>query len=98
MSQWISSSFDVSICGMARPPRRRGDRQIGRHRAGEPYQGGAHARYDIRPRLPELDVTLLDHMPSSRNTPPADELDLRPLTARSVVLSTLLGSHPPLLP
>jgi phenylacetic acid degradation operon negative regulatory protein len=37
-------------------------------------------------------------MPSSRNTPPADELDLRPLTARSVVLSTLLGRHPPLLP
>jgi phenylacetic acid degradation operon negative regulatory protein len=27
-----------------------------------------------------------------------DTLDLRPLTARSVVLSTLLGSHPPRLP
>jgi phenylacetic acid degradation operon negative regulatory protein len=27
-----------------------------------------------------------------------EDLDLRPLTARSVILSVLLGSHPPLLP
>ncbi len=29
---------------------------------------------------------------------PAEDLGLRPLTARSVILSVLLGSHPPLLP
>jgi phenylacetic acid degradation operon negative regulatory protein len=40
----------------------------------------------------------------ARNPPPAPDasdttdLGLRPLTARSVILSVLLGSHPPLLP
>jgi phenylacetic acid degradation operon negative regulatory protein len=35
---------------------------------------------------------------SPERDPPASELGLRPLTARSVILSVLLGSHPPLLP
>jgi phenylacetic acid degradation operon negative regulatory protein len=39
--------------------------------------------------------------PTAGNTevaPGAGDLGLRPLTARSVILSVLLGSHPPLLP
>jgi phenylacetic acid degradation operon negative regulatory protein len=35
---------------------------------------------------------------STETEPGTGELGLRPLTARSVILSVLLGSHPPLLP
>ncbi|MFG2888787.1 PaaX family transcriptional regulator C-terminal domain-containing protein [Streptomyces sp. NPDC048248] len=48
---------------------------------------------DIRPRR--------DHAPqrSGERTPTAEDAPaLRPLTARSIVLSTLLGHHPPQLP
>lgn len=39
-------------------------------------------------------------MPAARSVPelPAEGLGLRPLTARSVLLSVLLGTHPPQLP
>lgn len=36
--------------------------------------------------------------PQDRATADRDDLKIRPLTARSVVLSTLLGLHPPRLP
>lgn len=49
------------------------------------------------------DVTLSRQMAKPRNIKPANPrkespLELRPLTARSVILSTLLGTHPPMLP
>ncbi len=36
--------------------------------------------------------------PEQASSPDGDGLGLRPLTARSVILSVLLGTHPPLLP
>jgi phenylacetic acid degradation operon negative regulatory protein len=43
------------------------------------------------------DVTLYGHVTTTRKVPLADGIDLRPLTARSVLLSTLLGLDPPRL-
>jgi phenylacetic acid degradation operon negative regulatory protein len=41
---------------------------------------------------------MAEHSPGAERSPSAEQLDLRPLTARSVILSVLLGTHPPLLP
>ena len=62
---------------------------LGRQDVGEQRSVGQHGRRD------GTSITLLRQMTQSRNTDAAGAE--RPLTARSIIASTLLGTHPPVL-